>query len=35
VFSLGSAIMAGVKREQIVNYLSIEDLLEWRRGHGC
>jgi len=35
VFSLGSAVMAGVRREQIVNYLSVEELLEWRSGHGC
>ena len=35
VFSLGSAIMAGVRREQIINYLSVEELLEWRLGHGC
>ena len=35
VFSLGSAILAGVKREQIINYLPLDDLLEWRRDHGC
>ena len=35
VFSLGSAIMAGVRREQIINFLSVEEVLEWRRGHGC
>ena len=35
VFSLGSAIMAGVRREQIVNFMSVDELLEWRRAHGC
>ena len=35
VFSLGSAIMAGVRREQIVNFLSVDELLEWRRAHAC
>jgi DNA polymerase (family 10) len=33
VFSLGAALKAGVKRDQILNFLPAEEVLEWRAGH--
>jgi putative hydrolase len=35
VFSLGSAVMAGIPKDQIVNFMPVEKLLEWRAAHGC
>jgi histidinol phosphatase-like PHP family hydrolase len=34
VFAVGSAVMAGIPKEQIINFLPVEQLLEWRAGHG-
>lgn len=31
VFALGAAIMARIERERVVNYLSADELIEWRR----
>lgn len=33
VFSLGAALKAGVERSQIINFLSVEEVLAWRAGH--
>jgi histidinol phosphatase-like PHP family hydrolase len=33
VFSLGAAIRAGVERSRILNYMSVQELLDWRAGH--
>jgi histidinol phosphatase-like PHP family hydrolase len=35
VFSLGAAIIAGVDRERVINYRSVDDLLEWRSGRSA
>jgi histidinol phosphatase-like PHP family hydrolase len=33
VFSLGAALKAGVQRERILNFYSVEEVLEWRSQH--
>lgn len=33
VFSLGAALKAGVKRNRILNYMTVEDVLKWRAEH--
>jgi histidinol phosphatase-like PHP family hydrolase len=35
VFAVGSAVMGGIRKEQIINFLPVEQLLEWRAGHSC
>lgn len=30
VFALGSAVIAGISRDRVINYLSVEDLQRWR-----
>jgi histidinol phosphatase-like PHP family hydrolase len=35
VFAVGSAIMAGIPKERIINFMPVEELLAWRAGHGC